>query len=157
MFKRSLSLGTWNLELETSQPNYLRATLAPQFTIECVSGVNNERGEFRHSLVVDLRVIRHNDDAITSEQLFIRQGDGLKWLIAALRVRVREANFRDERIVIADTCSLSSQQINDRKRRTLAHVVDVLLISHAQKQHSRPLQRLLRLVQSVRNQLHDVL
>src|SRR5205814_10030093 len=53
--------------------------------------------------------------------------------------------------------TLSAQAIDDRKRRALAHVVDVLLISHAQQQHARAFHRFPIVVQAVRNKLDHML
>ena len=67
-----------------------------------------------------------------------------------------EAHFSDIRIVIADFTTFAAQPIDDRQRRTLAHVVDVLFIRDAKEQHARTLHRFAIVVQAVRYELHHV-
>ena len=50
-----------------------------------------------------------------------------------------------------------AQPIDDRQRRTLTHVVDVFLISHAQQQHAGTVHRFAIVIQSIGDELHDVL
>src|SRR5258706_14840805 len=60
-------------------------------------------------------------------------------------------------IVIAHVTTLAAQPVDDGKRRALADVVDVALVSHAQQQDARAFHRLAIVIQTIGNQLDDVL
>ena len=54
------------------QSNNARFTVTPQFAVQRVARVNNERRETADAFVVDLAVVRHDDDAIRCFQVVIR-------------------------------------------------------------------------------------
>ncbi len=58
--------------------------------------------------------------------------------------------------MVADIGALAQQFVHDGQGRRFANVVDIPLVSDAQDQHPRALQRLSLLVQSVLNKLNDV-
>ena len=64
-------------------------------------------------------------------------------------MRIIETNLRDKRIVVANIRSLRSQPIDDRQRRTLANVVDILLVRNAEQVNPGAVDALFRGVERV--------
>ena len=95
-------------------------------------------------------------DAVCGANLLVSKFYGRKRRAIAFGVGIAESQLAHKRIVIAHVASFAAQTIDNRKRRALAHVVDVPLISHAQHQEPRTLHRFAIVVQSVRHKLHDM-
>src|SRR3989441_10371446 len=117
------------------QANYSRTAFASQVAIQRISRIHDQRSQLAHALIIDLAVVGDNYHAIACPQLVIIQRHGLQWSATALSVRIVEAGLFDERIVIAHPGASGAQPGHDRQRRTLAHIIDVLFVSHAQHQH----------------------
>src|SRR5882762_1026626 len=131
------------------QSDYPGPAAAPHVAVQGVARVNYQGRQVYDALIVDLAVVGDDDQTISRPNLLISKGHGRERLATAFGVGVVKTELMNERIVIADCAPLAAQSVDNRKRRTLAHVVDVSFISHAQNQNPGAVHRFAIIVQTV--------
>src|SRR5436853_3095668 len=96
---------------DSLQPNYPGPALAPQISIERVARVHDQHSLLSDSGIIDLAVIRDDDDAIGGLNVLIVEFDGSQRRSAAFGVRIVKAQLAHEWIVVTHVAAFAAQTI----------------------------------------------
>src|SRR5262249_16345256 len=91
-----------------------------------------------------------NQHAVIVAQIFERRALELQVVLSSLVKKWEKG------VMVADVRTLGPQQLNDRERRGLTKIIDILLIGDAENQHARTVYRLVSVVHTGGHSLQDM-
>src|SRR5437588_9610129 len=103
---KKLSAFAW-LIADSLQPNYPGPALAPQISIERVARVHDQHSLLSDSGIIDLAVIRDDDDAIGGLNFLIVEFDGSQRRAAAFGARIVKAQLAHEWVVVPNVAAFA--------------------------------------------------
>src|SRR5262245_16945969 len=132
------------------QPNDLTLEIAQP--ARGVTSVYHQLGMFGEPGVIDLAMIGDDHHAIGFADSFNAQPDSAQSMAVSFKMYLF-----DVRIVELRVCAEGLQLLDDPERGAFPHVVDVALVSHADNQNLRSVDRLAMIVQPARHQGYNVI